>query len=238
MFRSNILPLREPLQRNKSLQEQAYQALKTAILSGELAPGQRLVETGLAKKLQVSRTPIREAIRLLLHENLATIESDGVMRVATIAIADAVQLYDCRIALEELSVKGACQNATETQLDELELMVKQAEKLVNSKLTQLTNFRLLDIDYRFHRLLAQSSGNVWLVTLLDQVFDQMQLLRIQTTKNNPNVLEIRTEHRQIYQPVRDRNSEAAVMAIQAHLNASKQRVIREVQQLEQNEAAQ
>lgn len=116
-------------------------------------------------------------------------------------------------------------------------MVKQAEKLVNSKPSQLTSFRLLDIDYRFHRLLAQSSGNVWLVTLLDQVFDKMQLLRIQTTKNNPNVLEIRSEHRQIYQPVRDRNSEAAVMAIKAHLNASKQRVIREVQQLEQNEAA-
>lgn len=222
------------LQRNKSLQEQTYQVLKTAILSGELAPGQRLVETQLAKKLQVSRTPIREAIGLLQHENLATIDSNGVVRVATISIEDAVQLYDCRIALEELSVMAACQNATDSQLKELLLMVEQAEKLVNSKPSPLTSFRLLDLDYRFHRLLVQSSGNSWLVDLLDQVFDKMQLLRIQTTKNNPNVLEIRTEHRRIYEPVQQRNPEAAVQAIKEHLIASKERVIREVQQLQQD----
>ncbi len=229
----------ESLQRNQSLQEQAYQALRTAILSGELAPGQRLVETQLAKKLQVSRTPIREAIRLLQHENLATIDPNGILRVATISMTDAVHLYDCRIALEQLSVIGACQNATESQLQDLEVMVKQAEKLVKSKPSQLTTFRLLDLDYRFHRLLAQSSGNPWLVSLLDQVFDKMQLLRIQTTKNNPDVLEIRTEHRLIYEPVRSRNPEAAVQAIKKHLTASKERVIREVQQLQQDaEAAQ
>jgi len=83
--------------------------------------------------------------------------------------------------------------------------VEQAEKLVNSKLSPLTSFRLLDIDYRFHLLLAQVQP--WLVSLLAQVFDKMQLLRIQTTKNNPNVLEIRTEHRQIYKPVREQNPE-------------------------------
>ena len=222
------------LQRNKYLQEQTYQVLKTAILSGELAPGQRLVETQLAKKLQVSRTPIREAIGLLQHENLATIDSNNVVRVATISIEDAVQLYDCRIALEQLSVMAACQNATQSQLKELLLMVEQAEKLVNSKPSPLTSFRLLDLDYRFHRLLVQSSGNSWLVDLLDQVFDKMQLLRIQTTKNNLNVLEIRTEHRRIYEPVQQRNPEAAVQAIKEHLIASKERVIREVQQLQQD----
>lgn len=67
----------------------------------------------------------------------------------------------------------------------------------------------------------------------------MQLLRIQTTKNNPNVLEIRTEHRRIYEPIQERNPEAAVQAIKAHLTASKERVIREVQQLQEDtEAAQ
>lgn len=222
----------QTLQRQRSLQEQAYQALRNAILSGELTPGERLVETQLAKKLQVSRTPIREAIRLLQHENLATSDRDGVLRVATISIADAIHLYDCRIALEELSVRGACHHATAMQLHELAGMVEQAEKLVNSNPTQLTSFRLLDINYRFHRLIAQSSGNPWLVSLLDRVFDQMQLLRIQTTKRNPNVLEIRTEHRQIYEPILEQNEKAAVEAIKAHLMASKARVIQEVEQLQ------
>ncbi|MBE9171080.1 GntR family transcriptional regulator [Pleurocapsales cyanobacterium LEGE 06147] len=220
------------VRRTSSLQEQAYQALKTAILSGELKPGQRLVETQLAQQLQVSRTPIREAIHLLEHENLVSAESHGSTHVVTLSVTDAIQLYDCRISLEQLSVTGACQNATQAQLKELETMVKQAEKQVSSQPNQLTCFRLLDLDYRFHRLLAQSSSNRWLISLLDRVFDQMQLLRIQTTIHNPDVLEIRTEHRRIYEPVRDRNSEEAVRAIVAHLNASKERVIKEVQRLD------
>lgn len=222
------------LQKSKPLQEQAYQALRNAILSGELSPGQRLVETQLAQQLEVSRTPIREAIRLLQHENLATIDGSGVMRVATISVTDAVQLYDCRIALEQLSVTEACQNASALQLKELERIVEQAETLANSKSIQLTSFRLPDLDYRFHRLLAESSGNPWLVSLLDGVFDKMQLLRMQTTKHNPNVLEIRAEHQRIYEFVRSRNPEAAVKAIVEHLVASKKRVSQELEQLQQN----
>ena len=86
------------LKRNQSLQEQAYQALKTAILSGELAPGQRLIEVQLAKQLQVSRTPIREAMQLLEHENLIVNDANDTLRVATISVTDAAQLYrlpDC-----------------------------------------------------------------------------------------------------------------------------------------------
>ncbi|MCU0536722.1 MAG: GntR family transcriptional regulator [Hydrococcus sp. Prado102] len=220
------------LQRSKSLQEQAYQALKSAILSGELEPGKRLVETQVAEQLQVSRTPIREAFGRLQQENLVVAEDNNVLRVATFSIKDAQQLYDCRIALEQLSVAGACQNATKAQLKELEKMVEQAEKLVNSKPSQLTSFQMLDLDYRFHRLLAKSSGNPWLVSLLDRIFDQMQLMRVQTTKHNPNVLEIRTEHRQIYEPVKDRKTEVATQAIKEHLIASKERVVQEIQQIQ------
>ncbi|GFE68817.1 GntR family transcriptional regulator [Chroococcus sp. FPU101] len=220
------------LQRRHSLQVQAYQALRTAILSGELEPGQRLVETQLAEKLQVSRTPIREAIRLLQQENLVNLEPSGGVRVATFSCADAIQLYDCRISLEQLSVADACLHATETQFQQMEMMLEQAERLVAAKPTRLNCFRQLDLDYRFHRLLAQSSGNPWLVLLLDQVFDKMQLLRIQTTKNNPLVLDIRMEHRAIYDAVRSRNPQTAKEAITSHLSASKERVIREMEQIQ------
>ena len=222
------------LQRNQSLQEQAYQALRAAILSGELAPGQRLVETHLAEKLHVSRTPIREAIRQLQHEDLVTIDPNNALRVATFSLTDAVQLYDCRIALEQLAVAGACQNATDSQLQDLNLMVMQAQKLVKGKSSQLTNFQLLDLDYRFHRLLAESSGNLWLRSLLDQVFDKMMLLRIQTIQKNRDVLEIRTEHQRIYEAVAARDAEAAIKVIKDHLIAAKERVVREMQNLQQD----
>ncbi len=219
------------VQRTQSLHIQTYQALRAAIISGELSPGERLVETHLAQMLQVSRTPIREAIRQLQQEYLVVLDGSGAMRVATISIADAVHLYDCRIALEELSVVGACENATQEQLQALHLMVQEAEQLMLS-LPSLTNtLQRLDLDSRFHRLLARSSGNLWLVSLLDQVFDKMALLRIQTTQSNPDVLEIRLEHRLIYQAVSDRNSKDAVAAIKQHLKSSQERVTKAIQQL-------
>jgi len=225
------------LQRQKLLQEQIYQMLRTAILSGELVPGQRLLETQLAKKLQVSRTPVREAIRLLQHDELATIDQNGTMRVATVSMTVAAELYDCRIALEEMSIRGACQNITDSQLQELENMVRQAEVLMGSSRSQLTDYRLLDLDYRFHRLLARSSGNSCLISILDGVFERMLLLRIQTMKSNPDVLEIRLEHRRIYEAVAKRLPELAVAAIKEHLTSSKERVLREVQQIQQATAA-
>lgn len=218
------------LKRVQSLYEQTYQALRTAILSGELVTGTRLIETQLAEALQVSRTPIREALRQLQQEDLVVSDEDG-LRVATLSEEDAAQLYDCRIALEQLSVSAACQNASAAQLKKLVQAVDKADKILKQPKHELTKFQLLDLDYQFHRAIAESSGNLWLVSLLDQLFDKMALLRIRTMQQNPDVLEIRKEHRRICQAICDRKVEVAVSAIREHLTASKIRVVQEIQQL-------
>ncbi len=219
-----------PIQRSKSLHEQTYQVLRASILSGDLAPGERLVETQLAQKLQVSRTPIREAIRQLQKDGLVTADGLGGLQVITISADNAAQLYDCRLALEQLAVVQACAQVTVEQLKQLENYVLQAEQLISQSPQPLTVMDLLDLDYGFHRFIAESSGNQCLVTLLDQVFDKMMLLRVQTTQRNPKVLEIRIEHRQIYAAIAQRQPEAALNAIQEHLLASKARVMKELQQ--------
>jgi len=217
------------IQRSRSLYEQIYQTLRTSILSGELVPGERLIETQLAEQLRVSRTPIREAIRQLQRETLITADPSGGLRVATVSAADAAQLYDCRMALEQLAIQEACRNATVAQLQDLETLVLQAEQLIQ---TQQDSPHMLDLDYRFHRSIAQCSGNQWLVFLLEQVFSQMTLLRVQTTRHNPRVLEIRSEHRQIFTALTQRDAAAAVRAMQIHLTASRLRVIQEVEKLQ------
>jgi DNA-binding GntR family transcriptional regulator len=218
------------IQRSQPLQAQAYQALRQAILSGDLSADQRLVETQLAAKLQVSRTPIREALRLLQHDNLVTLGANGALYVVSLSQADAEQLYDCRMTLEQQSILRACKKATGEQLHNLDLMLIQAKHLVESQPTDATTSEMLNLDCQFHRLLAQSSGNLWLASLLDQVFDKMQLLRIQTTKRNLRGPEIWLEHRRIYEAVVARNPEAAVQMMRDHLLASKSRVVQEVQQ--------
>ena len=218
--------------RSRSLHEQTYQALRMAILSGELVSGERLVETQLAKVLEVSRTPIREALKQLQRERLVMADINGGLRVTQLTVNDAIHLYDCRISLEQLSVKEACQNGDLSQFFHLEALVNQGESIVEAPSHQLTNRQLLRIDHQFHRLLAELSNNPWLVSLLDQVFDQMELLRIRTMQHNTKVLEIRQEHRRIYEALVERDQEQAIGAIVEHLTASKERVIREIQQLD------
>ena len=189
------------IQRSQSLRQQAYQAVKQIIFNGDLASGERVVETQLAEQLQVSRTPIREAIGQLKREKLIVSKGHGGFTVATLSVQDAVQLYDCRIALEQLAVADACEQITPRQLKQLERYVLLAEKLAESESGHSDSSKLLEIDYQFHHLIAESSGNQWLLALLEQVFDKMTLLRVQTTKHNPEVLEIRLEHREVYEAI-------------------------------------
>ena len=98
----------QPIPRVQSLHEQTYVALRTAILSGELASGERLVESQLAVTLKVSRTPIREAIRQLQRDNLVIADDNGGLCVTQLSATDAGHLYDCRMGLEELAVAQAC----------------------------------------------------------------------------------------------------------------------------------
>lgn len=217
------------IQRSRSLYEQVYIALRASILNGELPPGDRLVETQLADWLRVSRTPLREALRQLQQDGLVTADIHGGLRVTTISREDAVDLYDCRLALEQAAVLGACSNATSSQVDQLGLLVHQAEKIEQGYSRNLNYVELLNLDYQFHHLIAESSGNRWLVSLLDQLFDSMALLRIQTLQQNLDVLDIRLEHRQIYEAIVSRDSVLAIAAITSHLAASKGRVVQEIE---------
>ncbi|WP_039728796.1 GntR family transcriptional regulator [Leptolyngbya iicbica] len=226
------MTLTNPLPRRASLHEQTYQTLRTSILSGELPPGDRLVETQLATQLEVSRTPIREALRQLQREGLVAVDSSGGLRVISVSVSDAVHLYDCRIALEEAAVRDACLNASDLTLDELQQSIAQSERAVQREASTLNTFEMLNLDYQFHRKIAESTGNPWLTDLLDQVFDKMMLLRVQTTRHNPRVLEICHEHRQICGAIASRDPATAIASITEHLNASKVRVVSALEALQ------
>ncbi|MGB3136689.1 MAG: GntR family transcriptional regulator [Nodosilinea sp.] len=223
-----ILSSSPTINRSKSLYEQVYHALRSAILAGELPPGDRLVETQVAEWLHVSRTPLREALRQLQQDGLVTADVSGGLRVTTITAADAEDLYDCRLALESIAVAGACTHATPAQMQAIAACVAEAEGEVTGQHGDFSPERLLSVDYRFHHLIAESSGNRRLVSLLDTLFDAMALLRIQTLQQNPGVLEIRLEHRQIYEAILSNDSDIAVTTITQHLRASKARVVREI----------
>ena len=109
------------------LRDVVFHTLREAILKGDLRPGERLMELQLASKLGVSRTPIREAIRMLEQEGLAvTIPRKGA-EVAKMTEKDMEDVLQIREALDELAVQVACDKMTAQQLKELTLAMKNFE---------------------------------------------------------------------------------------------------------------
>ena len=97
------------------LRDAVFMSLRKAILTGKINPGERLTEVKLGKILGTSRTPIREAIRLLEQENLVTIIPGSGARVSRMTVSDLQDVMEVRSALEQLSAGLACERITEEE---------------------------------------------------------------------------------------------------------------------------
>lgn len=203
-------------------------------MSGELGLGERVNESQLAKQLEVSRTPIREAIRRLQQEQLLTTDSPDGITIVEISLDSAIHMYDCRIALEQLAVEGACRYATSAQLQALEQNLLDSEAIFKAQIADSyqglpdqnnLGLKQLELNYDFHRLIAESSQNPWLRSLLDQLSNQVKLLRLQILQVPIEVEAIHTEHWQLFHAIARRDTEAATQSIRQHLELSKMRVV-------------
>ncbi len=227
----------------KPLHESTYLTLRSLILSGEIAAGERLVESQLAQKLAVSRTPIREAIRRLQQERLLTTDAWDGMTIVEISLDSALHLYDCRIALEQLAVAGACRHATSEQLQAIErtllAMAATAESLgsVSPASPDSQSLKRLDLNYEFHRLIAESSQNSWLLSLLDQLANQIKLLRLQTLQAPIDVAAVHTEHCQVFEAICRRDADLAAQQIRQHLEVSQARIMQVFERQKQGAAS-
>ena len=218
---------------SQTLHERVYISLRDSILSGQFRQGDRLTESKLAKQLQASRTPVREAIRRLQQEKLLTSDATDGVTIVEISLDSAIHLYDCRIALEQLAVTGACLLITSAQLKSLEQNLLASETLkeqIDSYETSISDearydLKQLALNYEFHRLIAESSQNPWLISLLDQLSNQIKLLRFQILQIPIDVEIIHAEHWQLFNAIQNRDIETAKQSIKKHLELSKERVI-------------
>ena len=181
------------------LHERVYLTLRASILSGEVSLGERLNESRLAKQLQVSRTPIREAIRRLQQERLLTADAADGITIVEISLDSAIHLYDCRIALEQLAVEGACRHATTAELQGLEANLLDSVATADGQpegtfAHSHQSLHQLELNYDFHRLIAESSQNPWLLSLLDQLSNQVKLVRLQILQVPMDVDAIHAHH--------------------------------------------
>ena len=135
--------------------DSVYRQLKKQIIARCRQPGDRLREETIAKELDVSRTPVREAIRRLTAEGLATLIPNAGARLVRPTREEIVDTYEVREHLECLAARKAAASVTPEQLDALQSLIDEEERIFEEK-----NFEAyLDVNNRFHRTLAAASGN-------------------------------------------------------------------------------
>lgn len=195
------------------LRDVVFHTLREAILKGELKPGERLMELQLASKLGVSRTPIREAIRMLELEGLAVTFPRKGAEVAKMTEKDMEDVLQIRRALDELAVGLACDNMTEEKLVQLyEAMIRFEESTRSGDVKQTAQ-----TDMEFHEVIYQAADNPKLVNMLNNLREQMYRYRVEYLKNDDVYPRLIEEHKMIYEGLKQKDKNTVVEIVGYHV---------------------
>jgi DNA-binding GntR family transcriptional regulator len=163
---------------SETLADQAYEALRAAIISGELASGEKITERGLADRLSVSPTPVREALRRLEQDRLVVRRGPRLVQVVDFDDEIAAEVRLAEGALRAVAARLAAKHATPTQLMELERVLDagdaelarlRAKAADPAELTSRDLAPILDITRRFHAQLNAACGNPVIIRILSLV---------------------------------------------------------------------
>jgi DNA-binding GntR family transcriptional regulator len=151
--------------------KRAYERIREWITTLELAPGAPLNEQRVARDLDMGLVPVREALKLLAHENLVVITPRHGLYVSDVNIPDLEQISEMRLALEGLSARLAAQRATPD-----DIVVLQALRQEQATTPPEDSRRLFDVDHKFHQAVARAAQNKYLADSLEGLFGLSQRL--------------------------------------------------------------
>ena len=210
------------LLQTSSLASVVQSELERMILSGELAPGAKLTEVALAARLGVSRGPLREAFRMLEEAGLVRTEKNRGVFVRDVALAEAVEIFDLRAAMDELVGRRLAEHITPVQLKEVRGLVDQMEQAVKAK--DAHHYHLLNL--RFHDRLVELAGNAKLTAIYRKLIKELSLFRRLNLADGWLLPVSVGEHRQIVKAIASGDAHAAGRAMFEHAMDSKERTIK------------
>lgn len=211
------------------LRDVVFNTLRQAILKGELAPGERLMEIQLAEKLGVSRTPIREAIRKLELEGLVLMIPRKGAEVAKISEKSLKDVLEVRRSLEELAIELACQRMTDTDLQELE----RKQKKFCEAISRGSAMDIAESDESYHDVIYNCTRNTRLVQILNNLREQMYRFRLEYIKDEDKRQILRLEHEKILKALRSRHVAEARAAVREHIDNQEITVLKNIKEQEE-----
>jgi len=202
-----------------TLSGQTTIALREAIIKGDIAPGEKLNEPKLAEQFQVSRGPLREAIRRLVAMRLVKHVPHVGATVVTLELDSILELYEVREALEGKAAALAAQNMSQLEISKLrallELHRQHSEKNAGE-------YMQTEGDFDFHYQIIKGSGNQLLTDqLCDELYHLIRMFRFQTSRFKSRSNRALIEHEQLIYAIEQRDPQLAEMLMRKHITRAK-----------------
>ena len=209
----------------KPLREIVSDALRQAIRDGILPPGERLMEIPLAEELGVSRTPIREAIRILEQEGLIVMIPRRGTYVADMSLKAVTEVFELRSILEELAAELAAERITNEEIEALEQHLVEIGNYMNENNLD----KVVQADILFHEILYKASRNDRLVEMINNLREQTLRFRTLSMSQTGRLAKTWDEHRQLVEAISDRDVERARQIARIHMEESEKTLLEGMQ---------
>ena len=208
------------ISRGRALRDQVYENLRDRIVNGNLRPGEALVEVELAGQLQVSRTPVSNALVMLRERGLVQ-DVAGKMEVCVLKLEDVIDLYWCRMGLDGIAARLAASRMTKANLKILESHLKAWETPIRE--SDLSALWVSDLN--FHHHIYEVSGNRHLVRFSEMTAELASVYRRNTIRRMSDPQsgtsrsrdDVRSEHQAIFNAIATQDPDAAEAAARQHI---------------------
>ncbi|WP_158887793.1 GntR family transcriptional regulator [Amycolatopsis anabasis] len=201
--------------------EVVLEEIRRRILAKELHPGQPLVEAELAQLLGVSKTPVREALKVLSNSGLVTFSPYKGASVCVVDAELARAVYDVRLVLEPEAVRRSVAAKDPALLDEAAEVLKDASAAITAR----DRAELSLLNRRFHRALYRGCGNPLLISILDDLKDRAALISVVGWESNPSWRKEWNEHKAVLAAARKGDADGAADLLRAHIDDFLRRIL-------------
>lgn len=210
------------------LRDVVFNTLRQAIITGEFAPGERLMEIVLAERLGVSRTPVREAIRKLELEGLVVMVPRKGAEVARITEESLKEVLEVRCALEELAVVLACQRIDE----EGRANLKKAHEEFVTAVAQKDILEIATTDEAFHECIFELTNNKRLLQIITNLKEQMYRYRMEYVKDRTFHQDLVNEHERLLNAIVTGDEKEAEAIMKHHIHNQEEIILQNIHQQE------
>jgi DNA-binding GntR family transcriptional regulator len=200
--------------KDSSLTERVYRDLRHGIVTGAIRGGTRLVETALASQMDVSRTPVREALhKLALEGFLYSIPRAGYI-VEETSENDIKDLFATRMAIEQIAIKWAIEKITDEEIQRLEMNLQKTDEAINTGTTE----SMMDLDAGFHQIIYRAARSKSLYQISQTLSDHTLRFRLACIHIPEIAARARQGHMKIFNAIKAKDVKMAEEVVKEHLN--------------------